>query len=182
VRQPSWQRSYLAPSYNRGASEHAYALQILSEIVGGGATSRLYKALVMDRELAVGVGSYYDALAFDRTTFGVSASPRIGVKVAEVEEAVDKVLAEVLEQGVSEQEVARAKIRLQDAAKLARDSFTSGARLFGEALAMGRTIGDVEEWPERIGKVTPEQVLAAAKYVLRANQSVTAVLLPKPTS
>ncbi len=182
VRQPSWQRTYLAPSYNRGAAEHAYALQILSEIVGGGATSRLYQSLVIDRELAVGAGAYYDALAFDQTTFGISASPRIGVAVADVESAVDKVLAEVLEKGVSDSEVARAKTRLQDAARLARDSFTSGARLFGETLTMGRTVADVEEWPERIGKVTPEQVLAAAKHVLREHQSVTAILLPKPTS
>lgn len=182
VRQPSWQRTYLAPSYNRGASEHAYALQILSEIVGGGATSRLYRSLVIERELAVGAGAYYDALAFDQTTFGLSASPRIGVAVADVEAAVDKVLADVLEKGVTDSEVARAKTRLQDAAKLARDSLSAGARLFGETLAMGRTVADVEEWPERIGKVTPAEVLAAAKHVLREHQSVTAILLPKPTS
>ncbi len=182
VRQPSWQRTYLAPSYNRGASEHAYALQLLAEIVGGGATSRLYKALVIERELAVGAGAYYDALAVDQTTFGLSASPRIGVAVADVEAAVDKVLAEVIDKGVTDSEMARAKIRLQDAAKLARDGYTAGARLFGEALSMGRTVEDVEQWPERIGKVTPEQVLAAAKHVLREHQSVTAILLPKPTS
>ena len=182
VRQPSWQRTYLAPSYNRGASEHAYALQLLAEIVGGGATSRLYKTLVVERELAVGAGAYYDALAVDQTTFGLSASPRIGVAVADVEAAVDKVLAEVIEKGVTDSEMARAKIRLQDAAKLARDGYTAGARLFGEALSMGRTVEDVEQWPERIGKVTPEQVLAAAKHVLREHQSVTAILLPKPTS
>jgi zinc protease len=182
VRQPSWQRTYLAPSYNRGASEHAYALQLLAEIVGGGATSRLYKTLVIERELAVGAGAYYDALAVDQTTFGLSASPRIGVAVADVEAAVDKVLAEVIDKGVTDSEMARAKIRLQDAAKLARDGYTAGARLFGEALSMGRTVEDVEQWPERIGKVTPEQVLAAAKHVLRAHQSVTAILLPKPTS
>ncbi|MGQ0676986.1 MAG: M16 family metallopeptidase [Rhodospirillales bacterium] len=182
VRQPSWSRSYLAPSYNRGASEHAYALQLLAEIVGGGATSRLYRSLVVERELAVGAGSYYDALTVDQTTFAVYASPRIGVAVAEVEAAVEKVLAEVLDKGVADSEVARAKTRLQDAAKLARDSYSAGARLFGEALAMGRSVADVETWPERIGKVTAAEVLAAARHVLREHQSVTGVLLPKPTS
>jgi len=40
VTQPSWSRRYLAPSYRYGDTEHAYALQVLSEIIGGGASSR----------------------------------------------------------------------------------------------------------------------------------------------
>src|SRR3546814_3509583 len=40
VREPSLRRSYLAPSHNAGETRHAYALEVLSEIVGGGATSR----------------------------------------------------------------------------------------------------------------------------------------------
>lgn len=182
VRQPSWQRTYLAPSYMRGATEHAYALQVLSEILGGGATGRLYRALVADKELAVGASSYYDAMGVDLSTFGVSASPRIGVEIATVEAEVNKVLAELVEKGVTADEVARAKSRMQDAAMLARDSFSGPARLFGEALSMGRTVEDVEQWPERIGQVTPEQVNEAARYVLREHQSVTGILLPKPTS
>ena len=38
VRQPSWIRSYLAPSLNAGASEHAYPLEVLSEVLGGTST------------------------------------------------------------------------------------------------------------------------------------------------
>jgi zinc protease len=182
VRQPSWQRTYLAPSYQRGETGHAYALQVLAEILGGGATSRLYRTLAVEQEIATSAGAYYDAQAIDRTTFGVTASPRIGVDVAKVEAAVDKVLAEVLEKGVTADEVARAKQRLQDAAKLARDGYSTGARAFGEALAMGRSIADVEEWPDRIGAVTAEAVLAAARHVLSEHRSVTAILLPKPTS
>ena len=45
VRQPSWVRSYLAPSFEHGASEHAYPLEVLAEILGGTSTSRLYRIL-----------------------------------------------------------------------------------------------------------------------------------------
>jgi zinc protease len=182
VRQPSWRRTYLAPSLGRGAVEHAYPLQVLAEILGGGATSRLYRALVMGGDLAVNASAYYDPAAIDLTTFGISSSPRIGVDVAKVEAAVDRVLAELLEKGVTEDEVATAKRRLQDSSILARDSFNSGTRVLGAALAMGRTIEDVESWPERIGAVTPDQVLAAARHVFKEHQSVTGILLPKPTS
>ena len=47
VAQPSWRRLYLAPSYRAGETQHAYALQVLAEILGGGAGSRLYQALVL---------------------------------------------------------------------------------------------------------------------------------------
>jgi zinc protease len=182
VRQPSWRRTYLAPSLGRGATEHAYPLQVLAEVLGGGATSRLYRALVLGGDLAVSASSYYDPGAIDLTTFGISSSPRIGVDLAKVEAAVEKVLAELLEKGVTEEEVATAKRRLQDSAILARDSISSATRVLGAALAMGRTIEDVESWPERIGAVTPEQVLAAARHVFKDHQSVTGILLPKPTS
>ncbi|MCC6470821.1 MAG: insulinase family protein [Alphaproteobacteria bacterium] len=182
VRQASWRRTYLAPSLSRGATEHAYPLQVLAEILGGGATSRLYRTLVMGGDLAVSASAYYDPAAIDQTTFGVAGSPRIGVDVAKVEQAVDKVLADLLEKGVTADEVASAKRRLQDSSVLGRDSFNGGARIIGAALAMGRTVDDVEAWPERIGAVTPEQVLAAARHVFKENQSVTGILLPKPTS
>ena len=44
VAQPSWRRIYLAPSYCDGASQHAYALQVLAEILAGSAGSRLNQA------------------------------------------------------------------------------------------------------------------------------------------
>jgi len=59
----------------------------------------------------------------------------------------------------------------------ARDSFTAGARVLGSALAVGQKVADVEAWPDRIAKVTAEQVRAAAKYVFVKKRSVTAFLV-----
>ena len=59
VRQPSVSISYLAPSHNRGAVEHAYPLLVLDEILGGGATSRLYRSLVVEQGIAAAAGSSY---------------------------------------------------------------------------------------------------------------------------
>jgi zinc protease len=76
VAQASWTRSFLAPSYTGGESKHAYALQVLAEIVGGGATSRLHRALVLEQKLALSAGAFYDPSTLDLTTFGFSATPR----------------------------------------------------------------------------------------------------------
>jgi zinc protease len=51
-------------------------------------------------------------------------------------------------------------------------------RSFGIALTTGRTVEDVEAWPERIAAVTASDVNEAAAYVLRAGRSVTGRLEP----
>ena len=53
-------------------------------------------------------------------------------------------------------------------------------RSFGVSLATGRTVADVEAWPERIGAVTAAQVNAAAAHVFRPEISVTGRLVPAP--
>ena len=91
-------------------------------------------------------------------------------------------IARLLKDGVSEQEVANAKRHLAAEAIYARDSLRTAPNIFGRALATGGSVAAVESWPERINAVTPEEINAAARAVLRANQSVTGVLLPEPTT
>lgn len=178
VRQPSFGRLYLAPSYNRGNKRYAYALQVLTQILSGGATSRLNKSLVIDQKLADSAGSGYDPLVVDNATFYVYASPRNGVPVAKVEAAMDAEIRKLLDKGVTAEEVKRAQQRLRDAAIFARDSLSTGARILGRALAVGRSIADVETWPEQIASVTVDEVNAAARAVFKRNSSVTAILKP----
>ena len=71
---------------------------------------------------------------------------------------------------------------MQASAVYERDSLTGPANIFGAALATGRTIADVEAWPERIGAVTTEEVNAAARFVIREREAVTGVLLPEHPS
>jgi zinc protease len=182
VAQPSVTRHYLAPSYNAGDTKHAYALQVLAELLGGAATSRLNRALVLEQQVATGAGAWYDPTALDLGTFGISASARSGVEIAKVEAALDAQIEKLLTDGASEDEVERAKSRMRASAIFARDSLSTGARVIGVALTTGQTIADVEAWPERIGAVTAAQVNEAARAILKPERSVTGVLLPKPAS
>jgi zinc protease len=182
VQQPALSRLYLAPSYTSTGKEHAYALQVLTDLLGGGATSRLYRSLVLEKNVAAGAGSYYDPDTFDQTSFGFSVTPRNGVAMADVEAALDAVIAKLVADGVTAEEVDRTKARMRAAAVLARDSLQSGARVIGTALTTGQTIEDVESWPERIDAVTKDDVDRAARYLLQPDRSVTGLLLPKPSS
>jgi len=179
ARQPQWRRSYLAPALNTPQRKHIYALDLLAEILGGGPTSRLYRALVVTEKLASSASASYDETSLDWTTFGLYATPRPGGDVGAVEKAADAVIAAFLEAGPTAQELVRAKRSLSAAAIYSRDSSFGMAQIFGSTLASGGTIADVTEWPARIEAVTAEQVLAAARAVLRPARSVTGILLPK---
>ena len=180
--QPRWSRSYLAPSYRAGETAQAYPLQVLAEILGGGASSRLYKTLVLDRGLALSAGAHYSPSMIDLTTFGVYATPKPGVSVADLEAAVDAELHRVVRDGVDRGEAQRAKERMQAASVYAGDSLSGPPNIIGAALAIGQSLDEVEAWPDRIGAVTSAEIDAAARAVLVERNSATGVLLPEPTS
>ncbi|HYD32899.1 MAG TPA: pitrilysin family protein [Azospirillaceae bacterium] len=178
VRQPSLYRMYVAPSYHRGETRHAYPLQVLAEIMSGGNTSRLYKSLVVEQRIATGASLGYSPGFWDYGTLSVGVSPVPGVELAKAEEAMAAEIRKLLLQGVTEEEVETAKRRMLADAAYARDSLTGPAYAFGIALATGQTVDDVESWPQRIAAVTADQVNAAAHAVLDQPGPVIGVLLP----
>lgn len=182
VGQAQWSRNYLAPSYNAGERLHVHALQVLAEVLGAGPSSRLYKALVVEKPIATSVGAWYSPDRVDLGEFGVYGSPRPGVEIGEIEKAIEAEIARIVKDGVTEDEVALAKKRMLAQSVYVRDSLRAGPNVFGRTLAIGGTIADVEDWPERVRAVTVAQVNAAARHVVQPARSVTSTLLPERPS
>ena len=178
VAQPTWQRTYLAPSRRAGESRHAVPLQVLSHILGGSETSRLRRRLMTEGQVATSVGSGYSSFSYDETLFYLYGTPADGVGVAEMEAAVDAILAEVVRDGVTPEEMERSRTALLAQVYYARDNLTSAPYILGDALTSGLDVDAVETWPQQVEQVTAEQVQEAARYVFDARRSVTAVLLP----
>ena len=181
VEQPVMQRDYLVPSFHTGKPGQSEALEVLAHIVGGGTSSRLYRALVVDQRVAVSAQAWYDSAAFDLSKFGVFAAPRPGVALPQLEAATDAVLAEIVANGVTAEELDRSKSRLIADAVYAQDNQVSMARWYGTALTTGGTVNDVRSWPERIRAVTLDSVHDAARQWLDKRRSVTGYLV-KDTS
>lgn len=178
VQQPSLRRGWLTPTYTSGKAEEVFALELVAEILGGGTTSRLYRKLCVEDELAAGASAYFMGSMVDRASFQLSVSPRPGVAMAMLETGLDAALAAFLADGPSELELARARTRLVAETVFARDNQSSLARIFGSALAVGETVADVLAWPQRIEAVPREAVVEAARRYLRPDRSVTGLLLP----
>jgi zinc protease len=176
VAQPSLNRSYLVPSLTTARAD-AEALDVLAHILGAGATSRLYRALVIDQGLAADAGAWYQGAALDATRFGVYASPRPGTGLIRLEQALDAVIAELAEHGVTADELARAKTRLIADFVYAQDNQMALARFYGLALTTGSSIEDVQGRATRIRAVSADQVREAARRWLDQRRSVTGYLV-----
>ncbi|MEX1147714.1 MAG: pitrilysin family protein [Sphingomonadales bacterium] len=187
VRQPGWNRLYLAPGYHRAEPGEAEALAVLGEILGGSPTSRLYRRLVVESEVATDAGAWYQGTAYDLGRVGVYASPlpeedpeRAREALMVIEREVEAIVADIVENGISDAELDRTRRKLVADSVYARDSIASMAQMYGRALTTGSTVEDVNEWPDRIMEVTAEDVHAAARKVFDVRGSVTGLLLPEP--
>ena len=177
VEMPTLQREYLVPSFRTAKRGESEALEVLSHILGSGSNSRLYRALVVDKQMAVMASAWYDANAFDLSKFGVVGGPRPGVTLQQLESEIDAVIAQIIDKGVTPEELERTKTRLIADAVYAQDNQATMARWYGAALTTGATVNDVRSWTDRIRAVTAEQVQGAAKQWLEKQRSVTGYLI-----
>lgn len=178
VSTPSFRKAWVVPSYTTAEAGEAEALDLLSEILGGGPRSRTYEALVVEQGIASSAGAWYQSGALDATSFQIYASPRGEATLEDVEKAMDAEIVRIAEEGVTEAELAAAKKRYVRSMIFARDSQSGMARIYGSTLTTGGTIEDIANWPDRIEAVTAGQVQEAARRHLDFNRSVTGYLLP----
>jgi zinc protease len=177
VEQPGLRRYYLVPSATTATAGESPALDVLAQLMGGGSNSYLYRALVIDRPLAVSASAGYQGTSLDPTQFTISASPKPGVDFAQVEQVIDQVIADIAENPVRAEDLERVKTQLIAGAIYAQDNQATLARWYGGALTTGLSIEDIRSWPDRIRAVTAEQVRAAAQKWLDKNRSVTGYLI-----
>ena len=177
VEQPGLRRYYLVPSATTAAAGQSPALDVLAQLMGNGSNSYLYRALVIDRPLAISASAGYQGTSLDDTQFMISVSPKPGVDFAQVEQVVDSVISDIAQNTARAEDLERVKTQLIAEAIYAQDNQAALARWYGGALTTGLSIDDLRSWPDRIRAVTAEQVRDAAQKWLDKNRSVTGYLI-----
>ena len=86
-------------------------------------------------------------------------------------------LADVVENGVSAEELERSKNRLIADSVYANDNQRTLAQWYGASLATGATVEQVRTWPDRIRLVSADAVRDAARRWLDKRRSVTGYLV-----
>ncbi len=176
VAQAQFMRGYLAPSYLTAEPGEAEGLVLLADILGGGTTRRLQRMMTQNTDLAIYAGAYYSGLGRDHGEFVVYAGPKGDTSLSAIEGAMDWMLADLLENGVSDEEIARSKKSLIADEIYSQDSQRALARQYGAALTVGLTLEQIQGWRGRLEAATADDVMKAAKKVLNRKRSVTGIL------
>jgi zinc protease len=96
------------PIYKAGDAE----ADLLAMILGGGKSSRLYKRLVYDRQIAQDVSANQNSLILG-SVFQIQATAKPGVKPEELEKAIDEELDAIRKDGVTADQLSRARNVIQ---------------------------------------------------------------------
>src|SRR6476620_1818377 len=167
------QRYYLAPSYASAKPGEAEAMDILMRIAVQGSTGRLYKRLVVERKTAASAGGWYSDSGLDAGRLAVYAIAADGVLPDELNAESDSVIDELKENGVTQEELDRARNSYIAEFVYTADSQSRMARHYAWRVALGMSVADVDEWPDRLRKVTVADVRNAARSFLVDKNSVT---------
>lgn len=184
VNLPFFVRSYRTTSLFKGmagtepSTEDVLPLDVLSQILGGGASSYLYEALVKDMKLADSVSVDYSPVARGETTFDFMIQPKEGVKLSELEKAFDEKLEEFVESDISKEDIQRAVTKLKSLDVYGRDDPFAAAYGLGKFLVAGGEAKDFDNWLTDIEKVTKDDLLRVFKKYMVLKQSTTGLLVP----
>ncbi len=179
VTTPVWRRAFLTPSYRLAEPRESEALDLLGTILGDSVSSRIYREVVLGAGLATSAGAFYQGSSRDLSYFGLYASPRGDNSLDAVEAAIQAQIDKLLEDGITQKELDRARRTYMKSLIYSQDSQVALARIFGSILSTGGSIDDFTSWPARLQSVTVEDVNKVARKYLDNSRAVTSYLLPK---
>lgn len=164
VQQSQAALAWRVPSY-RQDKKAALAFDVMAEALSGGSATPLYQNLVVRDKIATGVHLSYTADAWADTSLQLSATPTDGITPEKLTSSLRTGFIEALK-NLTDQDVARAILRLQRQVIFARDPVSGPAMAIGASLATGSTLDELETWPAQIGTVTRQDIQHAAETYL----------------
>lgn len=177
VELPRVYMAWITPAYFKEGDADA---DVTANALGGDRSSRLYKKLVYDRQIAQDVTAYQQSLMLG-SAFQIMVTARPGHKPEEIEAAIDEEINTYLQNGPEEKEIERA-----------RNTFEShhleGLEVLGGFGGVADTLnlynhylndpGYLAKDLERYQRVTPATAKAFANAYLKRNQRVVIYGVP----
>jgi len=175
------QLPYIAIAYHvpNLKDPEGYPLEVLSVILSGGKSSRLYEALVYKKQIALYAGGDYDGLSKDPHLFYLYASIAPGKKVEDVESALYEEIERLKKEPVTDRELEKAKNQIEASFIMSQDSIFYQGMLLGEYEIMGDwRLKD--RYLDGIKKVTKDDIQRVARRYLTEDNRTVGILIPLP--
>ena len=161
--------AYHVPQTN---SNEYYPLDLLESILSSGRTSRLYKSIVDEQQLAIDIGTYYGN-AFDPTLLWIYAIANQDVNSSDLEKAISAEIDKLLKEGVTEDELQKAKNQKLMSFYHTLETISGKANMVGTYELFFDDYQKLFSAPEDYSKVTSEEIQQVArKYLVRENRTV----------
>src|SRR5277367_1777083 len=174
ARLPEIDMAYHIPA---GNTPENYAAQQLTYVLGQGESSRFYQRLVKEKQLASEVSVQADT-RIGVSQLYISANPRPGVKVEDLEKAIDEEIAAAVTSGVTPAELAKAKSQLLRQFIERRRSALFTAILIGNYTVYFNDPNLINTIVDKEQAVTLEEVNAVAKKYLVKDQRTVVITHP----
>jgi zinc protease len=169
--------SHVMVGYHVPEGKHAdfYSLDVLSQLLSGGRSARLYQTLV-ETQQAVSAAAYNPTL-IDPSLFMVQATARPGGALADLEKKVLEQVDRLKSEDVSEEELQRAKTQIEADFIYQQDSVTEQANRIGyyEMVAGWRYL---DTYLDRIRAVKPADVRRVAQEYFTENNRTVGWFVP----
>ena len=169
ARLPQILMAYNAPP---GNAPDSYALQVLVSVLSNGRSSRFYQHLVKEKQLAVNAGAFLQGRR-GPSLVEVEAVPRPGVKVEDLEKAIDDEIAAVQKDGVTDAELVKVRTQFLRQAIQTRSSSLGTAIFLGTLAVNFNDPNLINTIYDKLAAVTADQVKQVAqKYLVTAHRAV----------
>ena len=155
------------------------ALEVLQGVLSSGKSSRLYRSLVYERQIALYAGGDYDNISNDPNLFYVYAGVMPGKTMDEVEKALYAEIDKLKTTPVTDEELQKAKNQIEAGFIMGQDSVFFQAMLLGQydSVANWRLL---ERYLDGIRAVTKEDIQRVAKEYLSEDNRTVGILVPLP--
>lgn len=152
-------------------SKDYQTMDLISDILSCGTSSRLYRALVKDRELFSEINAYVMG-SIDPNLFVLEGKPSKGISLKEAEEAIWEQLTILKDQLVDHEELQKVKNKIESTMLFSELSILDKAMnlAFYEAIS---TADDYNLEAEKYLAITPEQIKEVANLIFRKENSST---------
>ena len=148
-----------------------YITDLITDILSGGGSSRLYQSLVKEKKLFSNIGCYHFG-SIDNGLLTIEGKLVKGVKMEDAEKAVDEELEKIKRELVSETELQKVKNKTESTI-IFEDMPIAGR---AESLALYELLGDAELMNTELEKytaVTTEDILNESRNIFREENSST---------
>lgn len=155
-----------------------YPLSILDLVLLNGQSSRLYRRLVRDEQLAISVrGGINETI--DPYLFAINVRPRPGTDLDRLEAVIEEELAKVQNEGITEQEHQKALNMIRSQFYFGLQTISGKAGQLGRAEILYGSYESLFSQMDNFGTVKREHVQEAARKYLTENNKTVGRLIPE---